>query len=114
MVTNLEGKNGLRTVLTSGSYVIQFCDFTKGSPSYTNLLKVGNAGVDLGNFATVTQLNAANADISNLSSGLTTAKALYATTIRGKYFRTEDYNYNLTAISVNIDGQTYHLLGRKG
>lgn len=76
MVTNTQGKYCLRTRLEDSKYVVQYGDLTRNPPSFAVLFKVTTKGVDLGDFATVTSLNATKATISNLTSGNSTASWL--------------------------------------
>ena len=83
-------------------------------------VKIQAAKINLSGYVTASQLNATQADIDNLKSGVTTASVLRATTLVGSRTTLTDcsisndfnfYGHNVTYKAVTIDGVTYHFMG---
>lgn len=87
------------------SIVLGINDQTEGGGSF---VKIKASTVDLGSYATVSELNAMSARITNLTSGNSTAGTLRANNLYGGAFSMNGHAHHNS--NITIDGVTYNIV----
>ena len=110
-ITVNSNKIGLVVKETAGGYEVNAASIVLGINDQTgSYVKIKADTINLTGYVTISELNATNATISNLTSGATTANTLKAILLSASTgFDYQGHSCSFQTITLN--GTTYHLLG---